>query len=930
VNNRGVPRDMLPTLIIGLGGTGYQVIKRLKQLFNKRYGDAKLPVRYLLIDTDLKSFLDDTLDNNEKCQLRFGEGIKNTLDWAYNNPNFEWMPQNPRITPDFFTSTDQGAGLMRPIGRLYLCKNAKLVYDILSMAKNDLVDIHKVLTDLGDAYLENIDRHKVYIVGSLAGGTGCGTFLDVSVMLSNIFNRDTTNLVGMFTLESCYDDKLSSDLDAQNRSKANCYAALKELEFYMSSITNPEDKKYTFKYSNIGELKLEKKLLDVCYLIENRNEMGGVLTNIEDIYDLCSLQLFQEVGTTLGSQLRADYANFICKDKDPILKKDRHFSTFASSSMVFPIDGLKRYCIYKFAEELLERLSQDRFYEEQVLEEEAGKLLDEIDSKLEMDIYLRDFVNNLKLSGEVLYEDLNNRKGNLDKVGRTVDERKKRWLENRDKAFREVGELLYNYLGAQTAAYGVRFVNQVLRKLESKAYGDFNESTINSNSDKEKVKSSISGISDKRILKGKEPVDSSVINEFNGYMVQEQKKFRNEAYRERYSIIKDSVKKINDGISVLLGYIGETRNDISNQLNRMSYQSQKKYGGNIISREMVSKEFYDNYYKEKFEINLDSRVAAMFKDRNLIESVKKGPEELLSICTEEFERVGANISIMDIMARNAASKGQTMNEYVKNELDTAARLAKPFWSAVKNPEVAWTECYYIGSIKDEDMNNGYTIKPPEAIDRWIRNQTGERSRQARYVPTTNPYAIDVIHITMGACAAYLPDVKHYKQFYLKLIASKTYPLHLDERYIGLAELDLDTDIILEYYSLAKAYGVILEIESSFFLNLKILDDKYCYIYQADNCLRHEAYFSIETGFIPEKENMLPENLKLGNTYGEVIQRINENSELSALLRGFLVDTKRRFNREELREHCLNYVRGRVSEDFIAKEKITHKMAANQA
>lgn len=931
MDNAKVPKDILPTLIVGLGGTGYQIIKRLKQLFSKRYSNKKLPVRYLLIDTDLKSFLDDSIENNEKCQLRFGDGIKNTLDWAYSSPNFHWMPQNPKITPDFFTSTDQGAGLMRPIGRMYLCKNAKLAYDVLQTAKNDLVDIHKVLADMGESYIENIDRHKVYIVGSLAGGTGCGTFLDVAVMLSKIFNRDTTNIIGLFTLESCYDDKLASDLDAQNRSKANCYAALKELEFYMSSITNPEDEKYTFKYSNIGEIKLDRKLLDVCYLIENRNEMGGVLTNIEDIYDLCSLQLFQEVGTTLGSQLRADYANFICKDKDPVLKRDRHFSTFSSSTMEFPIDNLKRYCSYKLAYEIFDRLGRENSYEEQLLEEEADKLLEDIDIKLDIERITADFVKNLKITGEIYYEDLkSSKKSNLDRLDKEAANRKSQWSENKTTAEKEIKRNLEAYINIKTMVYGSDFVNRVFKELDSRIFKDYNDINITSGLDKEAVKRLIDAIEqgDKKIKSGKKPVDSSITSSFNSYLDQEYKNLKKEIFKDRYYMYQSIQSYIKNSLDRLLGYIGDMKNEIRNQLDKISCQSNKNYGGNIIVREMLTKDFYDEYYNEKFSLNLENRISSMFKNTNLMEVIKGGYRELVMLCSEEFEKVKSDINILDILKRNADKKGMRPEEYIKNELNITAKLCKPFWSAVKNPEVAWTECYYIGCMRDENINNGVTIKAPEPIDKWIRNQTGEKSRWARYVETPNPYSIDVIHITMGACAAYLPDVKQYKHFYLKLLASKTYPLHLDEKYVGLDEIDKDLDDMMTYYSLAKAYGAILELQNNSYLNIREADGRFTYIYRSDYCLENNLYRA-DAMYVADNKSNISEDLKLGESYHETIKRINDDFKLSNMLMNFIEDANKKFKAEELEKHCINhYIKGKVSKDFIAREKLTYKMKAN--
>lgn len=926
-----VPKDILPTLIIGLGGTGYQVIKRLKDLFKKRYNNEKLPIRYLLIDTDLKSFLDDSIENNEKCQLRFGDGIKNTLDWAYSNPIFDWLPQNPPITPDFFTSTDQGAGLMRPIGRLYLAKNAKFVYDVLSTAKNDLVDLHKVLTDLGNAYLENIDRHKVYIVGSLAGGTGCGTFLDVSVMLSKIFNRDNTNIIGLFTLESCYDDKLSSDLDSQNRSKANCYAALKELEFYMSSITNVHDEKYLFKYNNIGEIRLEKKLLDICYLIENKNEMGGVLTNIEDIYDLCSLQLFQEVGTKLGSQLRADYANFICKDKDPVLKKDRHFSTFSSSSMEFPIANLKSYCTLRFASEILDILSKTIGVDTETLNMEAEKLIKNFNSELDVDILITDFTNNLKINEKTLIKELKEgKKGNLDRAMRNAAERRLQWMQNRSIAKEKIERLLNEYISLEIARRGIRFATEILKRLEAQMYDEYNANSVTTSLDKGKIETEIGNANSTKGFFKKEDlvIGRDISTRFNRYLDQEQNNLKFEIYKDRYNLFMELKPILAGKLDKILSSIGKVKNDITSRLRKISHKSEKRYGGNIISREMIDKEFYDMYYEENFKENLDSRIRYMFNKGNLIEVIQGESKGLIKLCGEEFEKVKANLNIIDILAKNAKSRGVSLEDYLKEELDATSKLAKPFWSAIKNPEVSWTECFYIGAIRDENINNGFTIKAPEAIDRWIRNQTGERSRQARYVETTNPYSIDVIHITMGACAAYLPDIKHYKQFYLKLLASKTYPLHLSEKYVGLDELDLDMERLFEYYSLAKAYGAILQIGKNLYLNIKEKDGKYSYIYNSPYCLK-EIGCRERIQEVPENKSLLPESLKLGEGYSEAIKRLTEDIILKSIIQGFIEEVNKNFTMEQLKTHCIEvYIKGNKAADFISKEKILHKMSVN--
>lgn len=935
MNNVKIPKDIIPTLIIGLGGTGFQVVKRLKSLFANRYGNKKLPIRYLIIDTDLKSFLDDSIDNNERCQLRFGDGVKNTLDWAYGNPSFNWLPKNPKLTPDFFTSTDQGAGLMRPIGRLYLCKNAKLVYDTLNTAKSDLVDLYKMLIDnkeigMEESYLDNIGKQKVYLVGSLAGGTGCGTFLDISVMLSKIFNRDNTNVIGMFTLESCYDDKLSSDLDAQNRSKANCYAALKELEFYMSSITNEYDEKYTFNYLNVGEITLNKKLLDICYVIEKKNEDGGELNNVEDIYDLCSLQLFQEIGTKLGSQLRADYANFISKDKDPILNRERHFSSFASSSMEVPIESLKRYCVDKLAQDILDKLTKCNNEKKINIKNKVREIVKDINIELRTEEFLEDFTIDYEIRNSLKYSELKIKIDDMQEIKDIAYSKLQGWRENLDKKQEKIKGVINKHINESSVKIGLNRFKEVLEEIK-RGFNDFD--SISKENDEvilsafEKVNKTTGFFRKKETTIEK---NQKVIFEFNSYITTIYKNFINNLKEDTYYKVRKIVDNEIDNIDSIIGNLDV--NSLSDRLNRISYQAKKRYGGNIISREMVSMGFYENYYNTKFVKNLGNKLSSMFNKISILEFLKERQEQivrngqdiLINICEKEFDKLNSNVNIIEILKENAKLEGIEFNEYVRQQLEITAKLTKPFWSAQKNPELSWTECYYIGAVRDEGITNGFTEKPEESIDRWIRNQNGERAKQAKYVETTNPYSIDVIHIIMGACASYLPEIKSYKQFYLKLLASKTYPLHLNEKYIGFDELDYDTHNLLEFYSLALVYGAIIKIEDNYMLNL---DKQSKYLYDFKYCLNKEELEDEEVASekILDNKSDLKEKYRLGKSEKEVIDRLIIDSELNRTIKSFLREVENNFSKEFLEEHKNNYIENElIDRSLIALEKLRYK------
>src|SRR5271166_6576855 len=53
----GVGRTLAPTMLIGIGGTGVDVLMRVRRQFFERYGTTGFPiVGYLALDTDSDSF----------------------------------------------------------------------------------------------------------------------------------------------------------------------------------------------------------------------------------------------------------------------------------------------------------------------------------------------------------------------------------------------------------------------------------------------------------------------------------------------------------------------------------------------------------------------------------------------------------------------------------------------------------------------------------------------------------------------------------------------------------------------------------------------------------------------------------------------------------------------------------------------------------
>lgn len=127
------------------------------------------------------------------------------------------------------------------------------------------------------------------LVGSLAGGTGSGIFLDVAFLLRQL-TKDEDQLFGYFLLPDIYVNRPGT----QNV-EANAYAALKELDHFMSL-------QGTFRYRFGGrEIEVRKKPFDMVFLVNRENRAGKTFTEVEDLMELLGLGLYLLAGPGQGA-----------------------------------------------------------------------------------------------------------------------------------------------------------------------------------------------------------------------------------------------------------------------------------------------------------------------------------------------------------------------------------------------------------------------------------------------------------------------------------------------------------------------------------------------------------------------------------------------------------------------------------------------------
>jgi hypothetical protein len=312
-----------PTLVIGLGGSGTWTARRVKRLMQIRYGAIPM-VRFLMMDTDQGAFAGEpeladvtdeekvllSINNPEQIfqQAKQGVGELRKLQ--------DWIPDS---LPVSMLRNAKGAGGIRPVGRFALFASFDLVRRRLVSAINSLLAIQKEIeTRLGAQEARNIqvetNQPRIYIVGSLCGGTGSSLFLDIAVLVRHLFRsiapNATPNIVGIFYLPSVFANEpyLRTNQAFLSIIQANAYAALKELEHFCDSYAL-QRQPFTFRYPDMDDIVVSAPVYDEDFVLERGTADGRMLMDKEEVFEMAARSLLVDIGSPIGSRIRAADAN---------------------------------------------------------------------------------------------------------------------------------------------------------------------------------------------------------------------------------------------------------------------------------------------------------------------------------------------------------------------------------------------------------------------------------------------------------------------------------------------------------------------------------------------------------------------------------------------------------------------------------------------
>lgn len=305
--------DVRPTLFIGVGGTGMEVLMRVRRrILNNMWGNASRRVRidslsefpmaqFIQLDLDSGAVIDSGRSQSEDLQyeqVKFSDDDKivETFDMEkYSRdedalekyPHIkEWLPLTPGVIANLGIDPSKGAGQIRAVSRMYFFDKYSKIRDKIRVKLKTLksgLSHEQQLNHLG-LKMER-SKFRIVVVGSVAGGTGSGCFLDMGWLARWLADTE----VGSADVDLMLFMPTGYNQAGKDRTEANGYAALMELESAMRG-----NRAFVGRWDPHDRPTLDREPYKEVFLIDSGNLAQQHTKDLKDVYHLVADSLFED------------------------------------------------------------------------------------------------------------------------------------------------------------------------------------------------------------------------------------------------------------------------------------------------------------------------------------------------------------------------------------------------------------------------------------------------------------------------------------------------------------------------------------------------------------------------------------------------------------------------------------------------------------
>lgn len=334
-------KSMVPTVLVGVGGTGIEVLSRVRRLVEESYGSLKnFPIiSFLTIDTDKDykvsnpSAAGSPLQDHEKHWASVsGREVQDIMSSMGQYPWIEsWFPRELERN---IGALEAGAGQIRACGRFAFFYNYHKIKakfnDACSRVKgheNYMLDKYNIKVSSGGV--------NVFVTGSLSGGTGSGMIIDIGYCVRNWLKGQGSPLItSIVPMPNAF-----ASINVGDRVLANGYAALMELSYFSDHRTE-----YVSQFSSalIDEVRSKQAPFDFTYLVGTKN--GESEFNLDQIREMIAQNIFLDLTSDFAPHKRSirDNIKGAWAQADPGGRGyPKNFMSFGLSAIEIPMSQIR-------------------------------------------------------------------------------------------------------------------------------------------------------------------------------------------------------------------------------------------------------------------------------------------------------------------------------------------------------------------------------------------------------------------------------------------------------------------------------------------------------------------------------------------------------------------------------------------------------------
>lgn len=334
----------MPTIIIGIGGTGVKILRKIKKQLIDQFD--KIPPIIKLLAFDIK-------DQPYKVGRGAGERILvNGSEFiqlqGINLKAVHQNPDHPSINSWLHDELDpgllnEGANQIRVQGRAAL--HIK-IGEISSQLIKAIEDINLVSISYTGSKIE------IYIICALCGGTGGGMFIDMPYICRKLEEKYAPN--GIFITGILVLPEGVTGMPIPVLVAANAYTALLELDWYM------QKKHYICKFPPpLKEINIKNKPYDLCYLVGSKNNDGKSLSGKEEVTEMIATGVVLMAASALNSEYQDSRDDLSTSLNNEYTHTNNHtyatcYSGLGISKWIFSSKELVDICSAKLGLDVLE------------------------------------------------------------------------------------------------------------------------------------------------------------------------------------------------------------------------------------------------------------------------------------------------------------------------------------------------------------------------------------------------------------------------------------------------------------------------------------------------------------------------------------------------------------------------------------------------